>query len=180
MKRLTMIFLAVLLAFPALASETELEFGPNSVKKPNEGYARVGILTCDIDAGVGLLITSRKDLECDYIRNIDGAEQVVEIYTGSIRKFGIDVGATGGGVMKWVIFAPTTYDVDAAGLSGTYSGATAELSAIVGVGANALIGGSKKAIVLQPFSVQVQTGINFALGVTSMTIEKTEEVILSD
>ncbi len=46
---------------------------------------------------------------------------------------------------------------------------SAELSAVVGAGANALVGGSN--ITLQPLSVQVQTGVNAALGVSSMTLE---------
>jgi hypothetical protein len=40
----------------------------------------------------------------------------------------------------------------------------------VGVGANALIGGSSKSIVLQPLSVQAQEGLNIAAGVASLEL----------
>jgi hypothetical protein len=40
----------------------------------------------------------------------------------------------------------------------------------VGVGANALIGGSDKSIVLQPLSVQSQQGLNIAAGVASLQL----------
>ena len=40
----------------------------------------------------------------------------------------------------------------------------------MGVGANALIGGSDKSIVLQPLSVQSQQGLNIAAGVASLQL----------
>ena len=39
-----------------------------------------------------------------------------------------------------------------------------------GVGANALLGGSNKSIVLQPLSVQTQEGLNIAAGVASLQL----------
>jgi hypothetical protein len=39
---------------------------------------------------------------------------------------------------------------------------------IVGLGANVLVGGFKKGINLQPLSVQAQTGLNVAAGVSSL------------
>ena len=57
-------------------------------------------------------------------------------------------------------------------LVGDYGGVSAEASVALGVGANALVGGSNKSIVLQPISVQGQTGLNVALAVTSMTIRR--------
>ena len=40
----------------------------------------------------------------------------------------------------------------------------------VGLGANAMIGGSNKSIVLQPLSVQAQEGLNIAAGVSSLEL----------
>jgi hypothetical protein len=42
----------------------------------------------------------------------------------------------------------------------------------VGGGGKALIGGSAKSIVLQPLSVQGQTGLNIAIGVAGMTLRR--------
>ena len=39
------------------------------------------------------------------------------------------------------------------------------------LGANALVGGSNRAVNLQPFSVQAQIGVDVAAGVTAMTLE---------
>ena len=56
------------------------------------------------------------------------------------------------------------------GMAGGYGGVSAEATVGVGVGANALIGGSRRSIILQPLSVQGQTGLNIAAGVTGMRL----------
>jgi hypothetical protein len=40
----------------------------------------------------------------------------------------------------------------------------------LGVGANALIGGSENSIALQPVSVQAQQGLNVAVGVAALSL----------
>ena len=52
-----------------------------------------------------------------------------------------------------------------------FSTRRASATAGVGLGANALIGGSNRAVNLQPFSVQAQLGVDVAAGVTAMTLE---------
>ena len=119
-----------------------------------------------VEGGVGLIITSKKRMQCIY-RSTTGRE---ETYFGSIRKFGLDIGVTGEAYMVWGVFAPGV--VDDGALAGDYVGGSAEATAGVGAGANALVGGGN--ITLQPVSVQVQTGVNAALGVTSMSLEPAE------
>ena len=83
-------------------------------------------------------------------------------------RLGIDVGYTGNKTLTWAVFG-----VDGKsnkGLKGTYTGVNAEATALVGVGANALIGGFNSGIVLNPVSVSTQTGINVAAGVASFTL----------
>jgi hypothetical protein len=57
-------------------------------------------------------------------------------------------------------------------LAGTYGGASAEATLAIGVGANVLVGGSNQAFALQPLSVQGQIGLNFAVGITNLTLER--------
>ena len=64
---------------------------------------QVGLLQCDVSGGVGLIITSQKELICNF-RNSRGE---YEVYTGVIRKFGLDIGATAGGTMAWSVLAPS-------------------------------------------------------------------------
>jgi hypothetical protein len=126
----------------------------------------IGRLECVVEGGIGLIITSKKRMQCVY-RSTTGRE---ETYFGSIRKFGLDIGVTGEAYMVWGVFAPGV--VDDGALAGDYVGGSAEATAGVGAGANALVGGGN--ITLQPVSVQVQTGVNAALGVTSMSLEPAE------
>src|ERR1700691_5308649 len=64
---------------------------------------KVGTLRCDVSGGLGLIITSSKEMSCVF-RSAHGYR---EAYYGTIRKFGLDIGATGGGVLAWAVFAPT-------------------------------------------------------------------------
>jgi len=56
------------------------------------------------------------------------------------------------------------------GLAGTYVGGSGDISLGIGVGANALIGGSNKSVALQPLSVEGQIGINLALGIANLQL----------
>jgi hypothetical protein len=127
---------------------------------------RLGALSCDVSGGIGLIITSKKALRCIFTPEGGGT---MEPYTGSIEKFGLDIGATTGGQMIWVVYAPTRGGAPFA-LAGRYAGASAEASVGAGGGANALIGGSNRTITLQPLSVQAQQGLNLAVGVAALTL----------
>ena len=92
-----------------------------------------------------------------------------EIYTGTINKFGLDIGTTQQAQIAWAVLAPTS-QLPPRSLVGSYGGVSAEATVVVGVGANALVGGSDKSIVLQPVSVQAQQGLNIAAGVASLQL----------
>lgn len=126
---------------------------------------KVGTLSCDISGGIGLIITSKKDVTCMFTPTRRGPR---EVYVGSISKFGLDLGATSGGEMIWAVYAPTTRRFGA--LAGHYGGATAEATVGAGVGANVLVGGSNRTIALQPVSVQGQAGLNVAAGVAGLDL----------
>jgi Protein of unknown function (DUF992) len=136
-----------------------------AVVVPPPERIQAGTLTCDISAGIGLIIASQKRVSCLFTPNQPGPR---EVYQGVINKFGLDIGATAGGEMVWAVYAPTTRPFGA--LAGTYSGATAEATVGLGAGANALVGGSNRTITLQPWSVQGQAGLNLAVGVASLEL----------
>ena len=127
---------------------------------------KVGALTCDISGGIGMIIASKKQVTCLFTPSAPNAPK--EVYTGSITKFGLDVGATSGGEMVWSVFAPSNRKFGA--LAGSYGGASAEATVGVGAGANVLVGGSNRTVTLQPVSVQGQTGLNLAVGVSGLTL----------
>jgi hypothetical protein len=125
-----------------------------------------GTLTCDVSAGIGLIIGSRKSVACTFAPSYPGP---VEYYNGTISKFGVDLGATAASVMVWLVYAPTSRPVGA--LAGQYVGATGEATVGVGLGANVLVGGSNRTVALQPVSIQGQTGLNVAGGVAELALQ---------
>lgn len=126
----------------------------------------VGVLTCTVDGGTGLIFGSSKDMSCDF----KGIDDFTEAYTGNVKKFGSDIGQTDITTISWAVFAPTT-ELEAGALEGNYAGLSAEATVGVGIGANALIGGFDKSIALQPFSGQVQEGLNIAAGIGTMSLK---------
>jgi hypothetical protein len=125
---------------------------------------QVGTLTCNASGAVGFVFGSTRDLACTF-----SGPGRTERYSGQISRFGVDIGFTAGGVLVWTVFAPTA-QLQPGSLAGTYGGATASATVGVGLGANALIGGSNNTIALQPVSFEGSTGLNVAAGVASMTL----------
>ena len=126
---------------------------------------RVGTLTCDTSARVGLVLGSRQDLRCVF-RASDGRQYT---YTGLIRRLGLDIGITRGGTLFWRVFARNS-QIGRGTLRGSYVGASGNVALGLGLGAKVLVGGSRRSIVLQPLSVEGQIGINLALGVANLTL----------
>jgi hypothetical protein len=133
---------------------------------------RVGTLSCDVAAGWGLIVGSARKLNCTFTgAEGSGAAAKTEAYEGKITKIGADIGYRSAGKMVWAVFMPTG-DVGPGALAGDYGGATASATAGVGVGANALFGGSNKHVSLQPLSVEGSTGLNVAAGVAGISLKR--------
>ncbi|MDR3495943.1 MAG: DUF992 domain-containing protein [Ancalomicrobiaceae bacterium] len=125
--------------------------------------AKVGALRCAVSAGLGLIITSAREMRCTFTPTRGRPDH----YYGTIRKFGLDIGATAGGVLAWEVFAETAGPHHGA-LAGDYDGVAASATVGVGIGANALVGGSNRSFTLQPLSAEAQTGVSLAAGVASL------------
>jgi hypothetical protein len=126
---------------------------------------RTGVLTCDVSAGIGFIIGSQKTVSCVFAPEPPGPQQV---YDGTINKFGLDIGATSGGVMVWGVFADSLPGPGF--LAGDYFGASGEVTIAGGLGANVLVGGSNRTVALQPVSVETATGLNLAVGVAELRL----------
>ena len=129
---------------------------------------KVGTLRCDVSAGIGLIITSNKEISCTF----QPSRGRRETYVGNIRNFGLDLGVTTRGVLVWGVVSQIRRPTVGA-LAGDYVGPSAEITAGVGIGANALVGGSNKSFSLQPISISGQIGINLAAGVSQLTLLST-------
>jgi hypothetical protein len=126
---------------------------------------QAGVLECLGLGTTGFIIGSVHDLECVF-RSDYG---VVARYHGVVRKFGLDLGYTEHSGLTWAVFAPTR-QIGPGDLAGYYVGVSAGASVGLGLGANALIGGSNNSFGLQPLSVEGQSGINLAIGVADLEL----------
>jgi hypothetical protein len=131
----------------------------------NSMAVRAGYLTCHVASGWGFIFGSSRDVKCAYALQ----PGYTEYYTGSITKFGADIGYLSSGVIVWAVLAPTN-NIGQGALSGHYAGATASAAVGVGAGANVLIGGFKNSIALQPISIEGQNGLNIAAGVAALAL----------
>lgn len=126
---------------------------------------KLGTLTCQIEGGAGYLIGSVREGECIF-RSTNGK---TKYYHAEFSRLGVDVGVVGNKTVVWAVLGVDgTSD---GGLKGTYTGVNAEAELVVGVGANALIGGLKSGIVLNPVSISGQTGIGVAAGVATLRLK---------
>lgn len=131
---------------------------------PAEARVRAGMLTCQVAPGASFVLGSQKALDCQF-KSVRGYR---ERYVGRITRVGLDVGFTTGGTIVWAVYAPARPGPGA--LAGGYGGASAEATVAAGVGANALIGGFRRSITLQPLSVGTQKGFDLAVAVSGLEL----------
>ena len=129
-------------------------------------WEQSGTLNCDVSGGIGLIIGSQREVNCLFTPSYPAPP---EQYVGTITKVGLDLGITGPGQLVWSVLQSTTRRRGV--LAGSYAGASAKVSALVGMGANLLVGGNDRSVALQPLSIQGQTGINIAAGVAEISLQ---------
>jgi hypothetical protein len=138
---------------------------PLPAQSPN--WVKVGGLGCTMSPTIGLLVVSEQKLNCKFTP--DG-QYPAENYTGTMGTVGIDVGVIGGGLLAWAVYMPTQGPPQGS-LAGTYGGASGSIALGVGAGANVLLGGSGRSVMLQPISVEGSVGIEVTLGVSALTLQ---------
>ncbi len=126
---------------------------------------QVGVLECRGGASIGFIVGSVTNLGC--VLRIEGVPE--DRYIATIRKVGVDLGITQETALAWGVYAPVAR-LGPGDLAGTYAGAQGSASVGVGLGGNALVGGSNNSIALQPLSVQGQVGLNVAAGLESLEL----------
>lgn len=127
---------------------------------------RVGRLLCLSTPRVGLVLGSSQSLRCVFYAQRPPRQY---IYEGRIRRVGLDLGVTSASTLSWAVFAKNSR-IGSGTLRGSYVGASGNVALGPGLGANVLIGGSRRTVVLQPLSVERSIGINLAIGVTNLTL----------
>jgi hypothetical protein len=126
---------------------------------------QTGVLECLTNPTFGVIVGSVRTMNCVF-KPTYGFEQY---YSGTRTRVGVDLGVQAGAAVVWAVYAPTS-QLGPGELAGNYAGVSADAAAGLGIGANALIGGSNNTITLQPLSVEGQVGFNLALGVSSLSL----------
>jgi hypothetical protein len=153
---------SLLVGAPAFA---QTPAAPGSASAAKSSGVNVGSLECKVAGGMGFVFGSSKALDCLLVRT-DG---LAERYSGTIKRFGVDIGFTKEAHIVWLVFAPG--QISKGALAGGYVGATAAATVGVGVGANVLVGGSQKQVTLQPVSVEGSVGLNVAAGLAEVDLK---------
>ncbi|MFZ1813548.1 MAG: DUF992 domain-containing protein [Rhizobiaceae bacterium] len=130
------------------------------------GPVEIGLLTCQVDGGTGMLLGSSRQLSCI----LERTGRPVERYAGEITRIGLDIGRTNFTDIAWTVFALKDSSSEPGILEGKYAGLSGEVTIGAGLGANALIGGLGRSIALQPFSLQSSQGFNLAVGVAQLQL----------
>ena len=156
MKRLALTTGAALLACGMLT--------PGQAARAQTGGVNAGILTCQVASGWGFVFGSSRNLRCEFSK-----PGYSEHYFGRIAKFGVDIGYLRGAVMVWSVIAPTAR-LAPGSLTGNYAGVTASATAGIGAGAHVLVGGFHRSMMLQPVSIEGNSGLNVAAGIASQNL----------
>jgi hypothetical protein len=127
---------------------------------------QIGVLQCQGGQNVGFVVGSVATLDCVF--QAEGRRP--EAYVATVHRFGVDLGFTQQTQFQWAAYGPT-HSIGRGGLTGQYGGVGANASVGVGFGGNFLLGGAANAYVLQPVSVQGQTGLNVAAGIADIALE---------
>src|ERR1700676_5431772 len=77
---------------------------------------KAGFLKCDVAGSVSFVFGSSRDITCVYDA---GTSIPLDHYTGTIKKYGIDIGYQSNGVMIWGVVAPSN-NVGPGALAGDY------------------------------------------------------------
>ena len=164
----------IALTVAALATSALLTSPSFAQSSDNEtvDHTEVGSLSCDVGDGTGFIVGSTRTLDCTFNPVQEGLAD--ERYVGEIKRYGIDVGKTQNGQMSWLVLAPTESEYYEGGLNGDYQGVSAEATVGVGLGANVMTGGSENTLALQPISLNTQNGVNFAIGVGEISLQRVE------
>jgi Protein of unknown function (DUF992) len=123
---------------------------------------RVGLLSCDVSAGVGLILIQKQAMSCVFRPDGGGPP---ERYNGSISEYGLEIGAVAQGHLVWAVSAASQ-----GAQAGTYAGMGADVAVVGGAGASALVGGTGRSVSLQPVSVETKMDVNVAAVARTVTL----------
>jgi hypothetical protein len=129
-----------------------------------QSAVETGMLDCR-GRSTTYILTSVTQLNCVYSSSISRPQA----YAATLRLVGVDVSFNQSTHLRWHVFAPT-HRIGPGDLAGHYVGGSANATVVLGVGANALFGGSNNTVALQPVNLQGQVGFGAAAGVSALDL----------
>jgi hypothetical protein len=126
----------------------------------------VGGLSCRSPGAIGFGVGAVLNFDCVFVPSAGGR---AHRYFATVRRVGLDLGYTQNVSMGWAVFAPTAI-IHPGDLAGSYGGVQAGATVGLGVGANAMVGGSNNSFALQPVSTQGQSGLNVSAGFAGLEL----------
>ena len=126
---------------------------------------QIGMLKCDTSIGIGEILVRKQTMTCTFTHT-DGK---TEKYAGTIHQYGVEIGMVKEGHLAWAVFAASPASGPGL-LAGKYGGVDASVAAGIGLGADVLVGGTGKALSLQPLAVEGEPGIGIAAGVEQIEL----------
>jgi len=147
------------LASVALAFSFALSAGPAW------SNTQIGLLKCDTSIGIGEILVRKQTMTCAFTHT----NGKVENYTGTIHQYGVEIGMVKEGHLAWAVFAASSATGTGL-LAGKYGGVDASVAAGIGLGADVLVGGTGKALSLQPLAVEGEPGVGIAAGVEQLEL----------
>ncbi|GGE24264.1 hypothetical protein GCM10011390_49580 [Aureimonas endophytica] len=126
--------------------------------------SKIGLLTCQSDGALGLVVTSTKNYLCVFTPASRGLP--TEPYVARLDTYGVDLGITGRQDFSWAVYAASFHAGEPVSLAGTYYGTSVDASVAAGGGAKSLIGGPDNGFTLQSIGLQAQFGLNATAGIS--------------
>ncbi len=126
----------------------------------------MGVLTCTLTDVTNVVVYTDEKFSCVF-KPKNGEPYN---YAGQIKSIGIDLSVTKDMTLVWAVLTTRTDGDVGNQLRGDYVGAGADVEVGAGVGLNALVGGSERAITLQPVSVSGSIGAGASIGIETFEL----------
>jgi hypothetical protein len=127
-------------------------------------FVKVGVLTCEVSASTGYLISQTKQLACTYAPTGGRPES----YTGRLRKVGLTDGRVGAGVIVWDVLSEG--GAPPGGVGGAYFNAGRDDAAVTQAIGKVLLGGFNRWFALLPVAASGAVDMAYARDVTGLEL----------
>lgn len=132
-----------------------------------DANVKLGKLTCRLTDVENDIVYTDEKFACSF----EPEEGKVESYIGQIKQVGVDLSVVKNYTLVWYVVTGSLNTYKPGDMAGTYVGASAEVSAGEGAGADWLTGGFNQEINLQPWAVGSDSGDGVSLGIEEFELK---------